>query len=181
MTVKDATLVLGALNGDRAAFMKLYDRRAGLIRAVCYDTTRDFHSAADLTQEVFLRAYQKLGSLRDPEKFTAWLVGIARRVCREWRKGRFREEKAMQNMATAMPSSTGPASKPTDERITMLFQAIAKLPEKERLALHAFYLQGQNAEEARAALSLSRSGLYHVLSCARRRLKRVLERQEVSS
>jgi RNA polymerase sigma factor (sigma-70 family) len=178
----DATLVLGVLSGDRAAFAELYDRRARLIRAICYDATCDLHSAADLTQEVFLRAYRKLGELRDPHKFAAWLVGIARQVCREWRRGRLRERQAMISLSTAasQPESTSPDNRP-DERIIALRNAMASLPEKERLALHAFYLQEQDAEEARTVLGLSRSGLYRVLSCARQRLKRVLSKQEVSS
>ncbi len=40
-SASDATLVRGSLDGDRAAFAQLYDRRARLVRAVCYDTTRD--------------------------------------------------------------------------------------------------------------------------------------------
>ena len=74
-----------------------------------------------------------------------------------------------------------PDDQPTDrpdERTLMLRQAVATLPEKERLALHAFYLQEQDADQARAVLGLSRSGLYRVLSCARRRLQRMLSKQE---
>jgi RNA polymerase sigma-70 factor (ECF subfamily) len=55
---------------------------------------------------------------------------------------------------------------------------VAALPERERLALHAFYLQEMNVEQARVVLGLSKSGLYRVLSCARRRLARVLRQRE---
>ena len=68
----DGTLILGVRNGDRSAFAELYDRRARLIRALCYDATRDLHVAADLTQEVFLRAYQNLGKLHDPDRFAGF-------------------------------------------------------------------------------------------------------------
>ncbi|MHC4944639.1 MAG: RNA polymerase sigma factor [Planctomycetota bacterium] len=180
MTIEDATLVLGALNGDQSAFVELYDRRARLIRAICYDTTRDIHSAADLTQEVFLRAYQRLGDLRNPDKFFAWLKGIARQVCRDWRRSRAREERALKGLAFAKHAQAAPAPEPLDERIAVLLKAIASLPEKERLALYAFYLQGRNAEEARKVLGRSRSGLYHVLTCARQHLKCALSKQEVS-
>ncbi|MCK4343123.1 MAG: sigma-70 family RNA polymerase sigma factor, partial [Phycisphaerae bacterium] len=78
MPASDATLVQGVLSGDRDAFAELYDRWAGLIRATCFDTTRDLDTAEDLAQEVFLRALQKLGNLRDPRRFVAWLMGIAR-------------------------------------------------------------------------------------------------------
>ena len=74
------------------------------------------------------------------------------------------------------PPTTGP-----DDRIADLRHAIASLPEKERLALHAFYLQEQDAEQACTVLGLSRSGLYRVLAVARRRLKGLLSKQETSS
>lgn len=85
---RDGTLVLGVCKGDRAAFAELYDRRARLVRAVCYDETRDSSAAADLTQEVFLRAYKNLNHLHEPDRFAAWLVGVARQDCREWWRGR---------------------------------------------------------------------------------------------
>jgi RNA polymerase sigma-70 factor (ECF subfamily) len=178
----DATLVLGVLSGDRAAFAELYDRRARLIRAMCYDATGDLHAAADLTQEVFLRAYRKLGQLNDPRKFAAWLVGIARQVCREWVRGRLRERSRIERLAGSvrMPDTSAGVrqTEELDEQILMLRRAVAALPEKERLALHAFYLQEQDVDQVRAVLGLSRSGLYRVLSCARRRLKHTLSKQE---
>jgi len=53
MAATDGTLVNGVLDGDQAAFAELYDRRARLIRAICFDVTHDLDAAADLTQEVF--------------------------------------------------------------------------------------------------------------------------------
>ena len=177
MAASDGTLVLGVLAGDRSAFAELYDRRARLIRAVCYDATGEVHSAADLTQEVFFRAYRKLGQLRDPQRFAAWLVGIARQVCREWHRRRLRERRLRVAMPDDLPSSA--EGDQPDERISQMRSAIASLPEKERLALHAFYLQELGTEEARAVLGLSRSGFYRVLSSARERLRRTVQRQEV--
>lgn len=185
----DGTLVLGVRNGDQSAFAELYDRRARLIRAICYDATRDLHAAADLTQEVFLRAYQNLGRLHDPQRFAAWLVGIARQVCREWRRHKLRDERRIAGFAAQRRMSDA-AAEPPDERLVELRDAIAaltskererlpSLTEKERLALHAYYLQGRNVEEARVVLGLSRSGFYRVLSSAVERLRRALAKQEV--
>jgi len=187
---KDGTLVLGVLNGDRSAFAELYDRRARLIRAVCYDESRDVHTAADLTQEVFLRAYKNLGKLHDPDRFAAWLVGITRQVCREWRRRKRREQHGLAGLAMQQAASQTTAD-PPDERLVDLRDAIASLTElesrsvpslsqKERLALHAYYLQGRNVEEARGVLGLSRSGFYRVLSSACERLRKILNKQEVS-
>jgi RNA polymerase sigma-70 factor (ECF subfamily) len=176
-------------NGDRSAFAELYDRRARLVRAVCYDATKDLHVAADLTQEVFLRAYQKLGQLRDPQRFSAWLVGIARQVGREWCRQKLRDERKVAGFAERQ-ARLGRVAEPPDERLVELRDAIAAvtdrergalpcLTEKERLALHAYYLQGRDVDEARSVLGLSRSGFYRVLSSAVGRLRLILNGQEV--
>jgi RNA polymerase sigma-70 factor (ECF subfamily) len=173
----DGTLVLGVLNGDQSAFAELYDRHARLVRAVCYDFTRDVDVAADLTQETFLRAYRKLGDLRAPQRFGGWLVGIARQVCREWRRGAMRNRHLLSALPLREEAEAGAAG--PEEHIKALRDAIASLPEKERLALHAFYLQEMSVQQAGTVLGLSRSGLYRVLSSARKRLERVLTRSEV--
>ena len=182
MIVSDGTLVLGVRNGDRSAFAELYDRRARLIRAICYDQTRHPQTAADLTQEVFLRAYKNLGRLYDPDRFAGWLVGIARQVCREWRRKRGREKRAMAGFADRLAQADQWVD-PPDAHLIELRDAIAgraagtdeSLTQQERLALHAFYVQSRDVEEARGVLGLSRSGFYRVLSSACKRLRMILE------
>lgn len=170
MPISDATLVLGARAGDRGAFAELYDRRARLIRAICFDATGDLDVAADLTQDVFLRAYRKLGRLRNPRRFAPWLVGIARQVCREWHRSQRRERSRVERFA--MQSALMHDDEDDSERIERLQHAVAELPEKQRFALHAFYLEKMDVEKARGALGLSRSGFYRLLSAARERLHR---------
>jgi len=179
VTETDGALATAARRGDRSAFAELYDRRARLIRAICFDTTNELHSAADLTQEVFLRAYSKLDSLREPERFAAWLTGIARQVCREWRRGRLRD----RQMARPLPKDVEPAARQheADPRLETLREALTKLPERERLSLQAFYLQGLDAEQARSVLGLSKSTFYRVLAKARERLAAIVCREEVGS
>jgi RNA polymerase sigma-70 factor (ECF subfamily) len=187
VAASDGTLVLGVRNGDREAFAELYDRRARLIRAICYDATHDLHAAADLTQEAFMRAFKNLGRLHDPDRFAAWVAGIARQVCREWRRKRWRRQRAMNGFADQQKAE--PAwTDPPEPRLVELRDEIAGLMEstdpaeltaKERLALHAYYLQDRSVEEARQVLGLSRSGFYRVLSSACERLRRTVQRQEV--
>ena len=180
MTETDGVLASAARRGDRSAFAELYDRRARLIRAICFDTTYDLHSAADLTQEVFLRAYSKLDSLREPESFAAWLTGIARQVCREWRRRRSRD----RQMSGPLTEDVEPAARQREADLLCLEalrEALTKLPERERLSLQAFYLQGLDAERARTVLGLSKSTFYRVLAKARQRLAEVHRREEVGS
>lgn len=179
MAASDATLVQGVLDGDRAAFGQLYDRWARLVRAVCFNATGDLDVAEELGQEVFLRALEKLGRLRDRQRFAPWLVGIARQVCREWRRGRLRDRRRFTSLTSDVPSTT--ADDPGDDRIAFLREALSQLPEREWFGLQAFYLQGLDAEQARTVMGVSKSTLYRLLDSARKRLREVLTRQEVSS
>jgi len=170
-TPSDKMLVRAVLAGDKAVYEKLYDRYAPMIRAVCYDTTGDLADAQDLAQDVFMRAYEKLDRLRDPDRFGKWLFGIARRRCQEWLRRNLQLQNKHVELGGAQIAVPDP---PDDDRIELLRKMITTLPDKERLALHTFYLQGRSADNARRIMGLSRSGYYRVLERARKRLKKLM-------
>ena len=174
-TPSDKMLVRAVLAGENTAYGKLYDRYAPLIRAVCYDTTGSLADAQDLAQDVFMRAYENLGQLRSQDRFGKWLVGIARRRCQEWLRRNLRLQYKHVELSEAQITVQDP---PDDDRIGLLRKMITTLPEKERLALHTFYLQGSSAEAARRILGLSRSGFYRVLERARKRLEKLMSGEQ---
>jgi RNA polymerase sigma-70 factor (ECF subfamily) len=167
-TPSDNKLIQAVFAGEKDAYGKLYDRYAPLVRAVCYDTTCNLADAQDLAQDVFIRAYEKLDRLRDRDSFGKWLVGIAKLRCREWQRQKLRNQNVRLNNTIADVPETN------DNRIELLRKMITKLPEKERLALHMFYLQGNSAENIRRIMGLSRSGFYRVLERARKRLEKLM-------
>lgn len=169
----EGELVRAVTAGDKAAYGELYDRLAPLVRAVCHDHTRNLADAQDLAQDVFLRAYRQLGELRKPESFGPWIVGIARRRCSEWRRQKAREQRKHAACGAQLRVVEN-AGRPEEDG--QLLRLIATLDEEERLALHAFYLQGKSAEEARRITGFSRSGFYKLLDRARTKLQRQLER-----
>lgn len=165
-------LIRAVIAGDRAAYGILYDRYAPLVRAVCHDCTRNLADAQDLAQDVFLRAYQRLGELRRPESFGSWLISIARRRSLEWQRQKAREHRrhaGLQADVAAVEALPEPGEN------GQLLNVLAALDENERLALHAFYLQDKSAEEARRTMGLSRSGFYKLLERARANLRKQLE------
>jgi RNA polymerase sigma-70 factor (ECF subfamily) len=163
----DAELVELTRQGNRDAFGELYDRYAPLVRAICADRTRELAAAQDLAQDVFVRAFERLPELREPARFGAWIVSIARLASKEWAR---RRQRAARHLAQEFAEEVECVATAADDRLTTLLDLLAGLPETERLAVHAFYLQGQNAERAAATLGLSRSGFYKILQSARRRL-----------
>jgi DNA-directed RNA polymerase specialized sigma24 family protein len=112
-----------------------------------------------------------LADLRNPARFGPWLVGIAQRVCLEWRRSRARDRH--RYVGIAVDAWVDPAA-PGDEALDRLRWAMARLSDKERLALGAFYLQEQPAEQARALFGFSRSGFYRLLQRARNRLESMI-------
>ena len=60
---------------------QLFERHHSRVAAWCYRITGDVDSATDLAQEVFLKAFQRIGSFRSDSKFTTWLYSIARNHC----------------------------------------------------------------------------------------------------
>lgn len=174
----DKELIQAVLAGEKKAYEKLYDRYGPLVRAICYDTTRNLTDAQDLAQDVFIRAYEKLDRLRYPDRFGKWVVGIARLRCKEWLRQRSHGRDKHVGLEDAEPAITNPSN---DGRIEQLQAMITKLPEKERLALHIFYLQGKSADNTRGITGLSRSGFYRLLERARKRLEQLLikEREDI--
>ena len=82
------------------------------------------------------------------------------------------------DLATLLPEETPTASPEQDERLDDLAVAMARLSERERLALNAYYLQDQNAEQASKAIGVSRSTLYRLLAEAREKVQRFVEERE---
>lgn len=158
-------LVQEARGGNVQAFGILYDRTVRLVRAVAADAGPD---ADDVTHETYLRAYRNLGSLREPDRFSAWLVGIARMIVRETRKAR-----RFETLSGEIPgddTATGLLNGDVEE----LLRAVARLPEEERLAIRFFFLNERSIDETATLLERSRSGTYAVLQSAKAKLARWL-------
>jgi RNA polymerase sigma-70 factor (ECF subfamily) len=177
----DADLVASVLAGDREAFGCLYDRYTRLVRAVIYDISTDWPTVQDLTQECFLRAYQNLGRLRQPDRFAQWVVGVARQVAREQRRSLRRDRHQFVGGDLLEVSSEMDASGAMQaaEETELVMRRLADLPERERLAIHAFFLHGCDARQAAELLGLSRSGVYALLERALTRLAALVRRPVV--
>jgi len=83
MRTEDGRIIQECLNGEREAFGVLVDKYKEGIYAFAYSKLRDFQDAEDVTQEVFLRAYRDLRSLKRWERFAFWLYRIAYARCAE--------------------------------------------------------------------------------------------------
>ena len=91
----DDPLVVRARTGDAAAFRTLFERHSPGVRRYLGDLLRDEAAADEATQETFVRAYDRLLSLRETARVQTWLFGIARNVFLEQHRVRKEARRAL--------------------------------------------------------------------------------------
>ena len=93
MKSDDVKLIQRILAGDENAFESLIEKYQRQVHAHALRKIGDFQIAEDITQETFLRVYQKLHTLNYPTQFSKWLYAIVDHLCIEWfRKNRLQTQ-----------------------------------------------------------------------------------------
>lgn len=161
--------------GDEDAFASLYRAHVGRVHALCLRMAGDAHAAAELTQDVFVRAWEALPAFRGESALGSWLHRLAVNAFLGQRRSSGRREKRVQ--FAAEPGLLERPRDPGTPGLGMdLEQAIAALPERARLVfvLHDVegYQHGEIAEMAGIATGTSKAQLFR----ARRLLREALER-----
>ena len=80
----DVALIRRTLDGDNTAFTQLVRKYQKPVHALVWRKIGDFHIAEEITQDTFLKAYQNLETLKEPQRFSSWLYVIATRRCVAW-------------------------------------------------------------------------------------------------
>ena len=91
-TLEIEALVGRAKNGDETAFAELYQHTSGRVYALCLRMSGSADAAEELTQDVFVRCWQKLGTFRGDSQFTTWLHRLAVNVVLQARRKRSRTD-----------------------------------------------------------------------------------------
>jgi RNA polymerase sigma-70 factor, ECF subfamily len=173
----DAVLVEAAQHGRLDSFGALYQRYHNPIVALAYAQLGDKHSAEDAAQEVFALACRDLRSLRDRDKFGAWLGGICRNVTRQMLRARTRTtplpDEAEEIAAEGQPER--------EEQQDAVRRAVWKLPESERELIVMRYFNGFSQAKISEVLDLTPSAVNGRLVRAKRRIAELLERDGFGS
>jgi len=148
----DEELIHEIRKGSRAAMEVLVKRHYHSIFTYVYRKMGDYHTAYDLTQEVFVKMMKSLGSYRDNGKFSHWLLKIAVNHCMDYFRGR---EFKQQNRESELTEEALPASE--HQNVWNIFykrlqndqvrQAVLRLPEQQRDAVILNYYNGLKIRE----------------------------------
>lgn len=166
-------LVRAAQQGDLVAFERLYRDNERKVFGLCFRLSSDPALAEELTQEVFVRAWRKLGSFRGDSAFSSWLYPLTVNVALSERRSRTRRESRI--VATEDPARLERAPRPpAPEAGFDLDKAIAGLPPGARAVFVLHDVEGRTHEEIAALLKLAPGTSKAQLFRARRLLREAL-------
>ena len=173
MALHDAELIQRTLAGDESAFGFLVDKYKGSVHALAYRKLGDFHTAEEITQDTFLKAYQKLSTLKDPARLPGWLYVIAARCCISWLRRNRLQTESFDSVKKQINAHSW--AKYADARLREeVHNALESLPESERTVLTLYYMAGMTCEEIGRFIGTSCGAIRDRLYRARLRLKEEL-------
>ncbi len=176
-----AALVHASRDGDLVAFEQLIERYQKAIFNVAYYKSRNAFDAEDLSQDIFLAAYQALPSLKDPENFGGWLMGIAHNRCHKWfrrEKTKILKFKELGQMKDQNERLRQKAIKDDPEEPLHLTQELEKLPKEISKVLVLKYLEGLSYEAIQLRLGLKSHRIDYLIRKGKSLLKQKMLRRE---
>ena len=180
MKANDVDLIQRTLDGDQDAFTALVDKYQKSVHALVWRKIGDFHIAEELTQDVFLKVYKRLSTLKRPEHFPGWLYVIATRHCFSWLRKKRVPTKSLDAMSTAeleeicyaQYKANHSAESAIEHQSELVKRLLKKLPESERTVVTLYYLAEMTSEEISAFLGVSANTVRSRLRRARERLEK---------
>ena len=150
----DSELVKKSLKGDLESFELLIERYQQAVYNITYYKSRNCFDAEDLTQDVFLAAFKALPTLKDINKFSSWLFGIAYNRCHKWFQRertkivKFKEisrqlsqQQRMERLKSGQPGTRFAGEEPE------IAEFLHKLPGDVKNVLKLKYLEGMSYDE----------------------------------
>lgn len=156
-------LIASCRNGDKAAYGGLVTAHSGRVFAICLSMLGDRHDAEDMAQQTLLRGFMEISSLRNAQRFGAWIAQIARHLCIDAIRRRKGEVVRPQGDAA------GADGAPKDYQC--LETALARLSPDYRTPLLLFYFDGRSTKSIAETLGISQAAVQTRLSRARRQLR----------
>jgi len=179
-SAKDFELTQAASAGNMAAFEELYQRHHRRVYSICLRMLQNASEAEDLTQDVFIQLYRKVGSFRGDSAFTTWLHRLTvNQVLMHFRKRTVKFEKTTEEGETPVQIVSGtenPFRMPVVDKIA-LDNAIAQLPAGYKSVFVLHDVEGFEHEEVARILGCSVGTSKSQLHKARLKLRKLLKKK----
>ncbi len=182
MEQSDEVLVSRVQEGSSESFAPLVQRYQRPVFNLMYRYTRSEQEAADLTQEVFLRAYEKLASYRPGRSFFSWLFALASNRARDWHRKNGRKILHEQSLRLA-GQEPGPVSGQEKrleekEQLELVEALLQRLPARTREILILRYRHERSIREIATIFACSQSAVKMRISRGLRELQDMMANKE---
>ncbi len=179
MKENDVELIHRILDGDDTALSDLIEKYQKQVHALAWRKIGDFHIAEEITQDTFLKAYQKLSTLRNPQRLAGWLYVIATRCCQAWLRKKQIQTEPLEEIDSEeiQPEAYSRYVVEEEAKDTVVSQRqvvkklLATLPESERTVITLHYFGEMTCEKMSEFLGVSANTIKSRLRRARNRLK----------
>lgn len=176
--ISDERLINETLRGDDEAFALLVARYKRRVFSLASRFARDRDELEDISQEVFIKAYENLKSFRREAPFEHWLSRIAVRACYDFLR-RIRREKfhtPLENLVYELKDQSHEARQAAREAHELLAWAMSKMRPEERLIITLLELEEKPVREIAELTGWSEAKVKVRAFRARQALKTILEK-----
>jgi RNA polymerase sigma-70 factor (ECF subfamily) len=178
----DRSLIDRARNGDLDAFEAIVRARMDAVYRLTSAILGNEADARDAAQETFVAAWRQLPSLREPDRFEAWLqrvaVNAARMTLRARGRRRIREIPSSTVVAMADRALGVGSGRPERDDAAILDAALVTLPVEQRSILVLHHLEGRSLAELAAIFRIPVGTAKSRLFAARRALAAAIAAEE---
>ena len=179
MRSDDVELIQHILAGDENAFATLIQKYQRQVHAHALRKIGDFQIAEDITQETFLRVYQKLETLNNPAQFSTWLHAIVNHLCIAWFRNNRLKTKSLQEIhiseiegeAYSRYVATEHAKSTAETQRDLVKKLLGQLKENDREVITLHYFEEMTSSEIGEVLGVPENTVKSRLHRARQRLK----------
>ena len=171
MEEKYTQLVKDCRKRDRDAMRRLYETTAPMAMGVCMRYCRNRETAQDLMQEGYIKVFEHLGRLREPEKLMAWVHRLMVNECLNY----IRKHREMLPLDTVKVEPVAPPADPfTTEEVVRALQA---LPERQRAVFNLLEVEGVTPENVAQKLKTSEKNVRVLFTRACKQLQEILKNE----
>jgi len=171
---READLVRRVQGGEMALFEELYSRHAARVYAICLRMSGDVSRARDLTQETFMRVWEKIGSFRGDAKFSTWLHRLTVNVALGERRSLKRRPAHLATVELDPEIEAAGPARPRPGLRRDLDEAISTLPAEARKVFVMHDVEGYRHDEIAEMTGKSVGTCKSQLHRARRILREAL-------
>jgi RNA polymerase sigma-70 factor (ECF subfamily) len=180
-------LLKRAMKGDASAFEELYRININRIIYHTHSFLDDKGAVEDVVQDIAVKLYQSIGGLKSPEAFASWQYRIIANTCYDYNMKHKAEKYAadiddyaeeLHDEYTDFIPEAALDYKDVNETVNRL---IRSLPELQRRTLILYYYEDMNYRDIAKALNVTLSTVSTNLLRARKKLKEMLKKQNITS